>query len=144
MQQNEITFGPMPAEIKAKIDSYPSSVSTVLFEIRQLIIDVALELKLSELSESLKWGEPSVSSKIGSTVRYDWKAKMPEYVCVYFNCKTTLVETFKEVYGEVFTYSTNRALIFEIGVPLPIEALKHCFAMSLRYKKLKHLELLGA
>jgi hypothetical protein len=54
------------------------------------------------------------------------------------------VATFKEIYGDIFKYEGNRALIFKLNETLPTTALTHCISMALRYKKLKHLALLGA
>ena len=63
---------------------------------------------------------------------------------MYFNCKTTLVATFKEIYGDIFTYEGNIAIVFTMAQVIPLQELLHCISMSLRYKKIKHLALLGA
>ncbi len=81
---------------------------------------------------------------IGSTIRFNWKASTPEHYYLYFNCKTSLVETFKELYGGTFTFEGNRAIVFSVGQTLPEKVLAHCISLSLRYKKVKHLTLLGA
>jgi len=62
---------------------------------------------------------------------------------VFFNCKTRLVETFKEVYFDVFKFQTNRAIVLKLDQPTPPE-LKACFAMALNYHKIKNRPLLGA
>jgi hypothetical protein len=134
----------MELSVKQKFESYPHDVYVQLNCIRELIISIAQKDGIEDLMETLKWGEPSYTSKIGSTVRFDWKPKDPEQYCVYFNCKTTLVETFKELYGDIFRYDGNRAIIFELGNEIPVKELSHCISLSLRYKKIKHLELLGA
>lgn len=134
----------MDLNVKQKFDSYPRDVYVNLKRIRELIYQVAEQDGIGEIIETLKWGEPSYASKIGSAVRFDWKAKQPEQYCIFFNCKTTLVETFRELYGDVFNYEGNRAIIFTLGDDLPINALSHCISLSLRYKKIKHLTLLGA
>lgn len=134
----------MEKEVKGKFDSYPEKIRPVLRKIRELILGVAKDDNISGLTETLKWGEPSYLSKYGSTVRYDWKPKNPEQYAVYFNCKTSLIETFKELYGDVFTYEGNRAIVFGLEDTLPEKQLRHCISMSLRYKKIKHLPLLGA
>jgi len=112
--------------------------------IRELIFNVAQQDGIANIEETLKWGEPSYVSSIGSTVRFDWKLNYPDQYGIYFNCKTVLIETFKEIYGDIFEYEGNRALIFKIEQPIPKKALGHCISMSLRYKKIKHLPLLGA
>ena len=79
----------------------------------------------------------------------DWKAKSPHTVSVYFNCKTTLVGTFKEVYRDTFVYAGNREIVFQVSdnsslKELPMLELKACISIALRYHQVKHLPLLGA
>ena len=134
----------MDARVKQKFTTYPAAVAVILDEVRTLIFQVAKEQGITELEETLKWGEPSYISKTGSTIRFDYKDKAPQQFCIYFNCNTTLVETFKELYGDTFVYQGNRALVFELQHALPITALAHCLSLALRYKKIKHLPMLGA
>jgi len=134
----------MDFSVKQKFETYPENISVLLNNVRDLIYSVAKQDDISDITETLKWGEPSYISKIGSTIRFDWKAKYPDQYCIYFNCKTLLVETFKEIYGDTFTYEGNRAIIFKVDQRLPSKELAHCISMALRYKKLKHLDLLGA
>lgn len=134
----------MDLNVKQKFETYPENIYILLSSLRELILNVADQDGIFELTESLKWGEPSYTSKIGSTIRFDWKAKYPDQYCIYFNCKTSLIETFKEVYGDTFSYEGNRAITFKTNQNLPFKELAHCISMSLRYKNIKHLVLLGA
>lgn len=134
----------MELSVQRKFDSYPSDVKPVLLAIRNAILLVASEHNIDDLQETLKWGEPSYVNKLGSTIRFDWKEKYPEQFCVYFNCKTSLIETFKELYGETLQFEGNRAIVFSIKGTVPWSQLKHCISLSLRYHELKHLTLLGA
>ncbi len=130
--------------IEQKFDSYPDEIAKILLVIRQAIYDVANELDINELEEVLKWGEPSYITQHGSTIRFDWKASAPNEYRIYFNCKTQLIETFSELYGETFNYENHRALVFNSNDIIPMTQLKHCFSLSLRYHNIKHLPLLGA
>ena len=134
----------MDLNVEQKFNSYPEDVSIQLKTIRGLILKVAKQDGITDLIETLKWGEPSYISEIGSTIRIDWKTKYPEQYCIYFNCKTSLIETFKELYGDTFSYQGNRALVFHLEQTVPYKELEHCLSLSLRYKKIKHLNLLGA
>ena len=134
----------MDLGVKQKFETYPEDVAKALHVIRLLIINTAKKDGITNLVETLKWGEPSYISHIGSTIRYDWKSNVPNEYRIYFHCQTTLVETFKEVYGNTFMYEGNRALVFNLHDAIPVKALTHCVSMALRYKKLKHLKLLGA
>jgi len=134
----------MNQAVAAKLKTYPKHVQARLKKLRAIIYAVAKEEQLGELEESLKWGEPAYQSPHGSTVRFDWKSKTPDEYAVYFNCKTRLVETFREVYPDEFCYVGNRALVLSLDDELPEAPLKHCLAMALNYHRIKHLPLLGA
>ncbi len=110
----------------------------------ELIYQAAQDLEISELEESLKWGEPCYSSKAGSPVRMDWKLKTPDQYFLYFNCQTKLVDTFREVYADILEFQGNRAITLKLAEAPPEDAIKHCIALALNYKKIKHLPLLGA
>lgn len=133
----------MNIEIQEKFSSYPADIAQALHQIRELILKVAEQEGVEELAETLKWHEPSYSSNIGSPIRFDYKSNQPGQFFIYFNCKTRLIETFKEVYPAMFRYVGNRAIVFDVDQHLPVKELSHCFALALRYKKLKHLDLLG-
>lgn len=125
--------------------SYPPLARKKLFALRKLIYEVAAQDKnIGELEECLKWGEPAYLAKNGSAVRINWKASSPEKLFVYFNCKTSLIETFKELYGDIFCYQGKRALEFNVSEDVPLVPLRHCITLSLNYHRLKHLPLLGA
>ena len=134
----------MDLSVKKKFETYPKAIAVLLGNIRDLIFSVAKQDGILDVTETLKWGEPSYISSIGSTIRLGWKAKNAGQYYIYFNCKTSLIETFKEVYGDTFTYEGNRAIIFNTVQNVPLTELAHCISMSLRYKKIKHLDLLGA
>lgn len=133
----------MDSKVQEVFNQYPINATKQLYQIRDLIYGIAQEYDIV-ISETLKWGEPSYVSPIGSTIRLGWKSQTPDNYYLYFNCKTTLVETIKEVYGEQFVYQGNRALVFTLGQARNEDALAHCLSLSLRYKKLKHLPLLGS
>ena len=134
----------MEVSVKQKFDSYPDGVREKLLKIREGVFDVAKRDNIGEIIETLKWGEPSYLSKKGSTVRMDWKGNHPDTFSVYFNCNTLLVETFREIYRDVFQFEGNREIVFSISEPIPMSELKTCISMALRYHEIKQLPLLGA
>jgi len=124
--------------------SYPPAIRKKLLSVRTLIFEVAAQDgNIGPLNECLKWGEPAYMTKGGSTVRINWKLSSPTQLFVYFNCKTKLVETFREVYGDLFFYEGNRAIFINVQDEIPLLPLKHCIALSLNYHRIKHLPLLG-
>ena len=130
--------------VQEKLTTYPASIQPKLAYLRQLILETAEELAdVQKLEETLKWGEPSFLTKKGSTIRMDWKKKKPDQYALYFKCTSKLVETFRTIYGDTFSYENNRALLFKLEDDLPVEELKHCISLALNYHNLKHLPLLG-
>lgn len=134
----------LPFDIEQKFQQYPQAVADNLLRVRNLIVTTAEELNIVDLQETLKWGEPSYISKTGSAIRFDWKSSSPENFYIYFNCKTVLIETIRELYGDELIYQGNRALVFKADQPLPVNALQQCFTLALEYKERRRMPLLGA
>lgn len=133
----------MEKAVKIVFDGYPAAVRRKLMHIRKIILDVAANENLGEVTETLKWGEPSYLARNGSTLRIDWKPRNPQWLSMYFNCRTTLVETFRQLFGDVLDYSGNREVRLPLDEDLPIAELQTCIYMTLNYHKLKRLPLLG-
>ena len=129
--------------IAEKIETYPEVAKSQFLEIRSLIFEIAKHNKLGQIEETLKWGQPSYLCKSGSTVRMDWQQKNSDNIEMFFNCKTILVETFKEIFKDELTYKGNRVVVVSLLRPIPIE-LQTCILMALNYHQLKKLPLLGA
>lgn len=116
-------------------DKYAHPMQRDLLAMRDIILQTATETEgVGQIEETLKWGQPSfltAKPKSGSTIRLD--AVDDTSYALYFICHTHLVDKFKELYPDTFTYNGNRALVFEIGDSLPEPELKHCIAMALTY-----------
>jgi len=123
--------------------TYPSEYQAKLLHLRELIFAKALDMDIHHLEETLKWGEPSYLTNKGSTIRVAWRKSSPNQCAIYFNCKTQLIDTFREIYPDTFHYEANRAIVFEAQDKPPVDALKHCITLSLRYHSIKHLPMLG-
>ncbi|WP_416150158.1 DUF1801 domain-containing protein [Salipaludibacillus sp. HK11] len=131
-------------KVEAVFEQYPKHIQAKILNLRQLILDTALEIEgIDYLDETLKWGEPSYLTKKGSTIRIGWKQSNPDQYALYFNCNTRLVDTFKEVYGDSFKYEGNRAIVFAAINEIPLDDLKQCITLALTYHTRKHLPLLG-
>lgn len=134
----------MNNEVQQCLRTYPLHVQQRLEELRSLIFSLATELNLGDVDECLKWGEPSYSVKSGTPIRMDWKPKNPQYYALYFNCRTKLVDTFRELYRDTLEFQANRAIILPLNKPLPHHVIRQCLTLALTYQRCKHLPLLGA
>jgi len=131
-------------DVDQKFRSYPQEISSKLNYLRDLVIEVASEDDtITEIEETLKWNEPSYLVKKGSTIRIDWKTKTPDQYAMYFKCTSKLLPTFKELYGDLFRYENNRAIIFDMDDNVPEKELKNCIRLALKYHSLKNLPKLG-
>lgn len=125
-------------------DTFPTPARKRLLELREIIGEVASnEADCSPLSETLKWGQPSYLSPVGSTVRLGTMSAHPEYVAVFFTCSTRLVTTFKMVFNGAFIFEANRAILIPIKGDYPKQELEGCLVAALRYQKVKDLPTLG-
>ncbi len=124
-------------DIAAVFASYPEAIRGKLLDLRALIFDVAAQTAgVGTLEESLKWGEPAYitsASKSGSTIRIAWKKAKPTQYGMYFNCQTTLVDSFKTMFPTAFKFEGNRALVFDEHDDVAVEALRICVEMALTY-----------
>lgn len=131
-------------EFEEVFNSYPEAVRNKLQTLRELIIETARETEgISELQETLKWGEPSFLAKQGSTIRIDWKEKTPDRYAMYFKCTSRLVPTFKAVFHNTFAFDGDRAMVFQMNKEVPAPELKRAVATALRYHEVKYLPSLG-
>lgn len=133
----------MNEAVQKRFEDYPAEARDKLQQVRALILEVANELQLGDVTESLKWGEPSYSVKAGSPIRIDWKLKSPTHYYLFFNCQTKLIDTYRELYADILEFQGNRAIVLNLFEPVPQSALKHCIEIALTYQQRKQLPLLG-
>ena len=133
----------MNKQVLSTLSCHPNSVQTTLLQLRTIIFDVAASHQLGEVHESIKWGEPSYSVKGGTPVCMGWKATTPQQCFLFFNCHTSLVETFRERYADLLILQGNRAIVLNLNSPIPALIFRQCVKMAFTYKTIKHLPHLG-
>lgn len=134
--------------VAAAFAACPAPVRRELLALRGLILQTAADTPgVGVLEETLKWGEPAyltTRSGSGSTVRIAWKPRAPQQYAMYFNCQTTLVDTFRTLFPGEFRFEGNRAIVFQVGAPVPRDALAVCVAAALTYHRAARLRRAGA
>ena len=132
-------------EVAVVFRMFPERVRAGLKFLRSIIFDAADSIEdQGEVTESLKWGEPSYSRNSGTPIRLGWKGKEPENIYMFFHCQSKLVETFRQVYPHTFRFQGNRAICFRLDDEIPVKEVLHCCALANTYHNVKHLPLLGA
>lgn len=134
-----MTSPPVPAAVAAVLAHHAEATRTRLLQVRDLIFLVAGETEgVGPLTETLKWGEPAYltqASKSGTTIRLGVAKSAPGQCAVFFNCKTTLVSTFRIHFGHDFAFEANRALLMPTTGALPTGPLALCVRAALTYHR---------
>ncbi|KFL26721.1 hypothetical protein JP74_11540 [Devosia sp. 17-2-E-8] len=130
---------PVPEPVARALSHYPAPVGARLLEIRALIFAVAAQTEgVGPLTETLKWGEPAYlteASRSGTTIRLGATKSAPDAGAVLLNCKTSLIETFRASFADIFAFEGNRAIIVPMTVPLPRAPLALCLRAALTYHR---------
>ena len=123
--------------VAAAFDALPAPQRARLLAVRELVFETAAaHPAIGVVVESLKWGEPAyrpARARVGTTVRLGISPGAPGACAVFVHCKTRLMASYRDLYPEVFDFEGERALILDLGAPLPAEALKRCLALALTY-----------
>ncbi len=126
-----------PPEVAAVFDDHAPEVRDRLLELRALVLATAARTEgVGRIEETLKWGEPAYltpESRSGSTVRIGPLRGRPDAYALFFNCQTTLVETFRQWFPRELSFDGNRAIVFRLVDPLPRDAVSECVAAALTY-----------
>jgi len=139
-KSSDIITPDMPQNVAEAFAAFPDNVRSRMLELRSLIFQVAQSSDgVGEILEDLRWGEPAYLTPIcksGSTIRLGWDKGSNNYA-LYFNCNTTLVEQFREMFGDVLRFSKNRAVYVPPEGELPRDALGICIGLALTYHQKK-------
>lgn len=123
--------------VASVFDAYPQDVRQKLLTLRQLILDTGANTpQVGAIEETLKWNEPAyVTSETGSgsTIRIDRKPRSDSKYSMYFNCNTTLVDTFRTLFPKSFRFVGNREIVFDANDKIDVRALQTCISMALTY-----------
>jgi hypothetical protein len=131
-----------PREVSRAFGALPAPIGKRLLEVRDLIFAAAAaDDDVGKLTETLKWGEPAYLTEetgSGSTIRLG-RLKDSDHAAILFNCRTTLVDNFRERFPDQFEYRQTRALLVPVTGRLPKQELSICLSLALTY----HLDRQG-
>ena len=137
-----MTAPAIPRDVNRAFGALPAPIGKRLLQVRDLIFaTAAADDNVGKLTETLKWGEPAYltdETGSGSTIRLG-RLKDSDHAAVLFNCKTTLVDTFRERFPDPFEYRQTRALLLPVAGRLPKRELLVCLSLALTY----HLDRRG-
>lgn len=126
------------ANVAQAFDAFPPGIRRRLLTLRELVFHTAACTPgVGELQETLKWGEPAYltpATRSASTVRLGWKKARPLEYALYFNCQTTLIDTFRTLFPNELRFEGNRAIVLRESDAVPADTLRFCIAAALTYK----------
>ncbi|KKJ76888.1 hypothetical protein WH95_10705 [Kiloniella litopenaei] len=132
-----MTSKSLPVNVATAYENYPANLRNKLLDLRKIILDTAASIPdVGPIEETLKWGQPSfltTKSKSGTTIRIDKTGDDQGQYALYVHCQTTLLDQFRELYPTEFTYSGNRAILFNEQDIIAKQALQHCISLALTY-----------
>jgi hypothetical protein len=107
-----------------------------LLEVREMIFEAATAREdIGTIEETLRWGEPAyvtTKKRTGSTIRLAIE-KTSGQPALFFDCKTTLVEEFRQQFGTSLTFVKNRAILLDGDLSEKADTLKMCITAALSY-----------
>ncbi|MCR9079043.1 MAG: DUF1801 domain-containing protein [Hyphomonadaceae bacterium] len=129
-----------PPDVAAALDACPRAARASAAALRALIFETAASLpEVGPLTETLKWGQPAyltAQSKSGTTIRLGWDADGGA-IRLFVHCQTSLVDAWRQRYGDELTFVGNREISIPTDTDLPRAPLQHCIAMALTYHSRK-------
>ena len=133
-----MTAPPLPCELNRAFGALPAPIGKRLLQVRDLIFaTAAADEHVGRLTETLKWGEPAYltdETGSGSTIRLG-RVKDSDAAAILFNCKTTLIDTFRERFPDQFEYRQTRALLLPVSGKLLTRELSICLSLALTYHR---------
>lgn len=139
---------PMPEVVASSFLAFPEPQRGQLLLVRRLIFAVAATTPgVGALTETLRWGEPAYvteASRSGSTIRLGVPRSEPDRVAILFNCRTTLVESFRAICPDLVSFLGSRAILIPASDPLPEAALAICLARALTYHQRRRRSVMSS
>ncbi|WP_417834380.1 DUF1801 domain-containing protein [Thalassospira xiamenensis] len=124
------TIPKLAADLSTKFACYPDDARSALMTIRGWIFELAANIPIGMITETLKWGEPAwvTPSGSGTTIRADWKPKAPDRIAIYVNCQTDLIDRVRSHFDGVLECQGNGRSCLRWIARFPKKQLKPCLA----------------
>ena len=127
---------PLPSAVLAAYEAFEPPPRHVLLEVREMIFEAAIAREdIGPVEETLRWGQPAyvtTKKRTGSTIRLAIE-KTSGQPALFFDCKTTLVEDFRQQFGTSLTFVKNRAILLDVDLSEKADMLKMCINAALGY-----------
>ena len=120
---------------------FPLPLQALAMDLRMAVFTVAARLGLSDLEETIKWGEPAyLPGRGGTTLRIGYGRDGT--VCkLLVNCQTTLIDGWRQRFEGRLVFEGNRAVLLAPSLPFDRGAVETCVADAFEYhtrKKAAH------
>lgn len=124
-------------DIEARFAGFAEPGRAALLALRRLIFQVAATTPgVGVVQETLKWGQPAYltpETKSGSTLRLGPVGA--EHIALYVHCQTTILNEFRGIFPDDFTYEGTRAVHLRAACDLPLDKLRLLIGRALTYHR---------
>lgn len=121
--------------MKSAYASFPQPARDGLLALRDLIFDLAADLPVGDVDESLKWGQPSYTTtgeKSGTPVRLSLTKQGD--IAILTHCQSTVIGDFRAICDPSLTFDGNRALHLDPSAPIPTAEITPLIRAALTYR----------
>jgi len=123
------------AEVARIFAQTPPAARPGLLHLRRLIFEVAGKTSgAGPVKEALRWGQPAyltAETGVGTTLRLG--APKTGGFALYAHCRTTVIATFRDRFGDSFCYQGNRAVLFSHIAEIQPDKLSLLIVHALTY-----------
>ena len=125
---------PIPP-VQAAYDAMPSASRDTLLAVRAMIYDLAADLPVGRIEETLKWGQPSYATP-------DTKAATPIRLgvtktgtaAIFTHCQSSVMADFQAICSPDLIFDGNRALHLPADAMPPLKNLTPLLHAALTYR----------
>ncbi len=98
-----------------------------------MIFEVATETpEVGEVTETLKWGQPSYATATGTPVRLG--VVTSGQPALFVHCQTRVIADARAVFGQELGFEGNRAVVLPVDAATSDDALRQIIHAALTYR----------
>ncbi|GHA59542.1 hypothetical protein GCM10008927_26370 [Amylibacter ulvae] len=120
-------------QIEQAYASFPENVHEGANRLRDLILTTGAQLAdVDNITECLRWGQPSYISPIGTALRIG----VPKSggFGLFTHCQSNVISNFTQTFGPDFRFDGNRGVLFETENDIQPDKLRLMIEHALTYK----------
>ncbi|MCF2870854.1 DUF1801 domain-containing protein [Octadecabacter sp. G9-8] len=118
--------------IKAAFAAFAPPHRAALLTLRDLIFDTAAPLPIGQITESLKWGQPSYTTNTATPIRLG--VTKTNDIAILTHCQSTVMSDFRALAPPDMRFDGNRALHLDPTDTIPLNDITPLIRAALTYR----------